>query len=187
MHTERKHIPMVIGIALLILSPAMIFLLPNFVANTLYFRSGSWFVFTSGGIYILYTISFLLLIIASFLLYGLSLSKRSIYIGLGLGLVACLGFFIASQNYTMLTDDGITYRPLLSFEEHSYKWNEVEDATFKSIHKDDGSSKFTFSFVDDTELELTVNRLFYKFMSPIESRLNHEGVEVEKILVPRKK
>lgn len=187
MHTERKHIAMVIGVALVILSPAMVFLLPNFVANTLYFKAGSWFVFTSGGIYLLYAISFVLLIVLCFILYALSLSKKSIYIAIGLGIAASFGFFIASHNYTMLTDEGIIYRPLLSFQEHRYDWNEVEKAVFLSVPQDDGNSKYSLTFTDRQELEITVNRLFYKFMNPIESRLNHEDVQVEKVLVPRKK
>lgn len=109
------------------------------------------------------------------------------YIALGLGIVACFGFFVASQNYTMLTDEGISYRPILSFEEHHYDWDEVDGAEFKSIHRDDGPSKYIFSFSDGEELELIANRLFYKFMNPIESRLNYEGVDVEKVLVPREK
>ena len=185
MHTERKHIPMVIGIVFVLLSPAMVFLLPNFMANTLYFRTGSWFVFVPGSVYLIYTISFVLLIVAAFVLYGLSLRKKSIYISAGLTVLAMVGFYTAANSYTLLSDDGITYRPLYTFQTHHYKWNEIDHATFNSVPKEDGKSTFVFSFKDERELQVTVNRLFYKFMAPIESRLSHEGVDVEKVLIPR--
>ncbi|MDW0109672.1 hypothetical protein [Sporosarcina aquimarina] len=177
---------MVIGIALLLLSPVLVFLLPNFVANTLYFKTGSWFIFVSGGVYMIYTIGMVLLIAVFFVLYVLNLSKKAYYISAGLALMAVLTFYIASLNYTMLSDDEIVYRPLFSFETHSYNWSDVEKAKFRSIHADDGTSQFDVTFNDGEKLTFTVNRLFSKFLNPVESRLSYEGVEVEKILVPKK-
>ncbi|WOV82968.1 hypothetical protein PGH26_08425 [Sporosarcina jeotgali] len=177
---------MVIGIALLLLAPAAIFLLPNFVANSIYFKTGSWFIFVSGGVYLVYTVAFLLLIAAFFVLFIMYMNKKSILISLGLIVLAGVSFYIASLNYTMLSDDRITYRPLLSFQSHSYAWGEVDEAVYKSVPADDGKSEFDFKFKDDVTLTLTVNRLFMKFLSPIENRLSHEGVEMDKILIPKK-
>lgn len=185
-HTERKHIFMVIGVALLILSPFLVFLLPNFIANSLYFRAGAWFVFVSNGVYAVYAAAFLLLIIACFLLYAMSLQKKSLYIGGVLLLASAFCFYLGGLNYTKLTDQGIDYRPVLSFNTHHYEWSETEAAIFRSVPSKDGDSTFTFTFRDKTELTMTVNRLFFKFMQPIENRLSYEGVEVEKVLVPPK-
>ncbi|WP_251661694.1 hypothetical protein [Sporosarcina aquimarina] len=177
---------MVIGISLLLLTPFFVFLLPNFIANSIYFESGSWFIFVSGGVYTVYAVAFVFLIAASFVLYAMYMSKKSILISIGLTILAGLSFYIASLNYTMLSDDGITYRPLLSFQTHSYTWSDVDEAVFRSVPADDGKSEFDFKFSDDIKLTLNMNRLFMKFLPPIENRLAHEGVEVEKILIPKK-
>ncbi|WP_432355808.1 hypothetical protein [Sporosarcina sp. A2] len=177
---------MVIGISLLLLAPFVVFLLPNFIANSIYFKAGSWFIFVSGGVYIIYAVAFAFLIAASFVLYIKNMNRKSILVSAGLTLLACASFYIASQNYTMLSDDSITYRPLLSFKTLSYNWSEVDEAIFRSVHAADGKSEFDFIFADKKELTLTMNRLFAKFLPPIENRLAHEGVEVEKILIPKK-
>lgn len=177
---------MVIGISLLLLAPFTVFLLPNFIANSLYFKSGSWFVFVTFGVYAVYAAAFVLLIAAAFVLYLMHISKKSIFVSVMLTLLAAAVFYIASLNFTMLTDDGITYRPLLSFQTHSYSWSEVDEAVFRSIPAKDGNSEFDFKFKDDVVLTLTTNRLFMKFLPPIENRLGYEGIEVEKILVPQK-
>lgn len=178
---------MVIGISLLLLAPFAVFLLPNFIANSIYFKSGSWFIFVSFGVYTVYAVGFALLIAAAFVLYLLYMSKKSLIISLGLTLLACVSFYAASLNYTMISDDGITYRPLLSFQTHDYSWGEVEEAVYRSVPAKDGNSEFDFKFDDGGVLTLTMNRLFMKFLPPIENRLSYEGVEVEKILVPLKK
>ncbi|REB07145.1 hypothetical protein DVB69_09835 [Sporosarcina sp. BI001-red] len=177
---------MVIGIAILLLAPFVVFLLPNFIANTIYFKAGSWFIFVSFGVYMVYAVAFIFLIAAFFVLYAMNMNKKSIVITIGLMILACTSFYIASLNYTMLSDDRITYRPLLSFQTYSYTWSEVDEAVFRSVHADDGNSEFDFKFDDDVVLTLTMNRLFMKFLPPIENRLSHEGVEVEKILIPKK-
>lgn len=114
------------------------------------------------------------------------MNKKSILISLGLMFLAGVSFYIASLNYTMLSDDRITYRPLMSFQTHSYTWGEVDKAVYRSVPAADGKSEFDFMFMDDVILTLTVNPLFMKFLSPIENRLSHEGVEMDKILVPKK-
>ncbi|VDG97944.1 Uncharacterised protein [Lysinibacillus sphaericus] len=177
---------MVIGIALFLIAPFFVFLLPNFLANSIYFKSGSWFVFVTGGVYFVYTVAFVFLIAALFVLYFMYMSKKSVLISLCLTILAVASFYIASLNYTMLSDDGITYRPLLSFKTHSYSWDEVDEAVFRSVPSADGKSEFDFQFEDDVKLTLTMNRLFMKFLAPIENRLGYEGVEVEKILIPKK-
>ncbi|GEM_PF-6081776 len=177
---------MVIGVALLILSPVLVFLLPNFIANSLYFRAGAWFVFVSKGVYAVYAAAFVLLIAACFLLFAMSLQKKSLLIGSGLVLVSVFCFYLGGLHYTKLTDQGIDYRPILSFTTHHYEWGDTEAAIFRSVPSKDGDSTFTFTFTDKTELKMTVNRLFFKFMQPIENRLSYEGVEVEKVLVPPK-
>ncbi|WJY28146.1 hypothetical protein [Sporosarcina trichiuri] len=177
---------MVIGVGLIILGPFMVFLLPNFVANSLHFRAGSWFVFTQKGVYGLYAAAFALLIAACFVLYAMSLVRKSWYIGGGLVVLSAFFFYLGSLHYIMLTDNGFEYRPLLSFSANEYKWGDVEDAVFRSVPSKDGDSTLTFTFDDGTPLEMKVDRLVFKFMQPIENRLSYEGVEVEKILIPPK-
>lgn len=170
---------MVIAIGILLLSPIFIMVLPLFVANTLYFTAGNWYVLVSGAIYIVYSIGFLFLILSAMILSLLDSSKVSIYISIACLILSGFFFLIASKNYISLGDDSISYREMFSKENHSYSWDEIERVVYYEVPRGGGFPQYEFYFDDGEKFVLAENGIVERLRIVIYNRLSQVDIEIE--------
>lgn len=178
---EMKHIFMAIAICILVVSPIFIFLLPTFVANTLYHTPDNWYVFVSGKSYGVYSIGFLFLTLSPLALFLLADRNRkySILTSIAFLLLSGLSFYVASLNYTSLATDSISYREMFTTENHSYSWSEIDQVIFHRAQEDEGFSEYEFRFNDGNELTLVENGTVRGLRDSIVNRLNAEDITIE--------
>ena len=176
---EMKHIFMAIAICIAVVSPVFILLLPTFVANTLYHTPDSWYIFVSGKSYGVYSLGFLFLALSPLVLFLLAGRKFSIIISLVCLLVSGLSFYTASQNYTSLAANSISYRELFKTEQHSYAWSEIDRVIYHQVKDSEGFSEYEFHFKDGNELTLVENGVVSGMRTSIRNRLKTEDITIE--------
>jgi hypothetical protein len=176
---ESRHIFMVIAIGILLLSPIFVLILPLFVANTLYFTPGNWYVMVSGTVYIVYSIGFLFIFLSAMILALLDSSKVSIFISIACLVLSGFSFMVASQDYTSLGDDSISYRGIFSKEENTYSWNEIERVVYNEVPRGVGVSDYEFYFKDGKKFVLAESGIVEGLRNNISIRLSFEDIEIE--------
>ncbi|SET16915.1 hypothetical protein SAMN05216389_106142 [Oceanobacillus limi] len=180
-HYETRHLFMAVAIAILFLSPVLLLLLPSFVANSLHNTDGSWFVFVPGGSYAVYGVGALFLIFAALLPFLLRIKKSSLLLAFICAILSVICFHIASQAYTSISDQSISYRYLFTSEEHQYSWDEIDRVVYNRIPKEEGFSDYEFYFSDGAKLQLKENGQLAELKSTIYKRLRKEEIRVEEV------
>ena len=176
---ETRHIFMAIAICIAVVSPVIIFVLPTFVANTLYHTPDNWYIFVAGKTYGVYSIGFLFLTLSPFALFLLAGRKFSVLISIAFLVLSGLTFYVASLNYTSLSANSISYREMFTTENHSYSWSEIDRVIFNRAYEDEEFSKYEFHFNDGNELTLVENGVVRGLRDSIVNRLNAEDITIE--------
>lgn len=176
---ETRHIFLVMAIGILLLAPILILILPLFVANTLYFTPGNWYVFVEGKSYIVYSVGFLFLFLSAMILFLLAGRKSSIYVCIICIVMSVFSFYIATQNYIALGDTSISYREIFSKTNHSYSWSEIERVVYNRVPSSEGFSEYEFHFNDGNTMILVENGIVKGLKDGIYSRLSNEKIKVE--------
>lgn len=176
-----RYFFLVIAIAMLTLSPVFLLTAPLFVANTLYHRVGTWYVFVSGTSYGVYAVGYLFLFLAAVIIFILNIKKSSIGIGVICVILSAISFVFASQEHTSLADDSISYREIFTTERHIYAWNEIEKVVYTRVPRSQGFSEYEFFFNDGNSMKLTENGIVKQFRDSLYNRLSSEGLKIEEI------
>ena len=174
-----RYIFLIIAIGLLALSPIFLLTAPLLVANTLYHEAGLWYVFVSGTSYAVYGVGLLFLFLAAVIIFILNIKKSSIVIGVLCVLLSGISFVVASQEYTSLADDSISYREIFTKENHVYPWSEIEKVTYTKVPSNEGSPEYEFYFKDGNRMKLAENDLVRQYRISMDNRLKSEGIEIE--------
>ncbi|QUW20549.1 hypothetical protein JSQ81_11835 [Sporosarcina sp. Marseille-Q4063] len=176
---EPRHIFMAIAICIAVVSPVFILVLPTFIANTLYRTPDNWYIFVAGKTYGVYSIGFLFLTLSPFVLFLLAGRKFSVLISLVCLVLSGLTFYVASLNYTSLSTNSISYREMLTTENHTYSWSEIDRAVFHQAKEDEEFSQYEIHFNDGNQLTLVENGTVRGLRDSIVNRLNAEGITIE--------
>lgn len=176
---ETRHVFMAIAIVILLISPILLLIIPENVADTLYFSPDNWGVIVPGNGYVLYIVAFLFLLLASAILFLLDIKKLSIIMSLVFLLASGASFYFASATYTTLSDNSISYRTLFSQEKHTYHWDEIEKAVYYDRLPRDGFPTYEFFFIDGNSMTLTENGHVKELSGGIRGRTVVEYVMAE--------
>lgn len=171
--------PLFMAVALLLLSPVFILLVPLFIANTLSHTLESWYVFVSGMNYLVYDLGSLFLVLAVFTLFILAGRKFSIVVSLSFLILSGVSFYIAAQSYTSLADNSIAYREIFSKEQHAYAWSEIERVAYTQAPNADTFAEYEFYFNDGNKMTLIENGIVRGLRDGIRNRLRQENVQIE--------
>ncbi|MUK88021.1 hypothetical protein GMD78_06360 [Ornithinibacillus sp. L9] len=178
---EAKHMFMAAAIGILFLSPILLLLIPSFVANSIH-HTDSWFVIVPGKSYAVYALGFLFLFLAALIPFLLDVRKKSILISVIFFLLSSTSFVIASQAYTSLSDQSISYNYLLSNEPYTYSWDEIDQIVYYEIPREEGFSIYEFHFYDGNRIEITENGIIWGLRGQIRNRLEIANKFVEYVV-----
>lgn len=174
---EARHIFLAIGLGILVISPFLLLPLPTFVATNLHDPKG-WVIILPGKAYLLYAVGFLFLSASALILFIMNLSKAAkINCIVGL-LLSALFFASATQKYTSLADESISFKQSIWSERHSYAWEEV--ANVKYNQATDGFPIYEFNFKDGNKITFSENGHIRMWRTAIEGKLKKHEIEFEK-------
>ncbi|WP_339253626.1 hypothetical protein NSQ43_05170 [Sporosarcina sp. FSL W8-0480] len=177
---EPRHFFMAITLGLLVISPVVLVLIPSFIANSLYEKPNSWVVVVPAKVYLLYGIGIIFLIIATSLLWTLSVNRISKWLAALCILISI--FFIAdgAGRYVGVASDGILFKQGMSEANQHYTWDKIERVVYRQYPHDGGFPKFDFYFKDGEKITLPENRHMRIFHNTLLKTLQKEGIFFER-------
>lgn len=181
---ETRHLFLAASIIIAIFGPIFYFFLPQTVGDILHHTKDVWFVYTPKENFTMFAIGFVLLFIATFLIFLLDIKKISIILG---SLVLCMGlavFFFASQSFLSLGDKTIAFSSLTTLEKYTYSWEAVD----KMIHyrSEDGFfSEYEFVFKDGNRTKVKNDAYFREKSFKFEEKLSETKLNVELVIVEK--
>ncbi|QFT89075.1 hypothetical protein FIU87_10495 [Bacillus sp. THAF10] len=142
---EKKHNFIGLAIAILIIAPIIVWVVPFIVQGILYDDANVWVLKTPKNVYILYTIGCVLLLFASIFSY-LYYHKKVLF--MSLGIVLALGIMaFASMSYVLVGEEGVAWRTSGLSQEKKYGWQDVEKV-YLTIDNEEDQDYFEFHFKD---------------------------------------
>lgn len=177
---ENKHVFLVIGILLPIFSPILLLMVPRTTAEILHKTNGVWEVFLTKENIIAYGIGILLLSIACLLIFFLNIRRISIVIGVILTLFGFSCFYLTSQSYKALGDESISFRPLSSFKDYNYSWDEVEKV-IRTYYASDESLEYEFVFKDGERMKLKYDKYASLIWGRFTDKVREKNLIIESI------
>lgn len=174
----KRHVFMVISLLMLVTTPFLVFLLPNWNANNLYHTPSNWYVFVEGSTYGMYAVGFVLLVVGSAVLAVLDCSRKAIYIAILCVVLAGSFFYVAGRQYIALADDSIRFRDMFS-KGYSYQWSEVERVQYNKYPAENEFPNYVFHFTDGHSLNLIENRQLSAMRESVKHRLKMEGIAID--------
>lgn len=174
----KRHVFMLISILMLVTTPFLVLLLPNWNANNVYHTPNNWYVFVKGATYGMYGVGFLLLVIGSAVLAMLDCSRKAIYIAILCVVLAGSSFYVAGRQYIALADDSIRFRDMFS-EGYSYQWSDVESVQYNKYPPENEFPNYVFHFTDGHSLNLIENRQLSAMRESVKHRLKMEGIDID--------
>ncbi|MFD2045524.1 hypothetical protein ACFSTA_17710 [Ornithinibacillus salinisoli] len=167
---ETRHIYLALGVCIPIFAPILLLFVPQTVAQILYYSKDTWYVFTPGENFTAFAIGFLLIFLATILLFILDIKKISIFLSISCVILSILCFIIASFSYKSLSDEELSYRSMFSMNHYTYTWEEVESIEYGKIDEK-GNLGCTIIFTDGNSMTLKIDGYFkaiqYKFKNKL--------------------
>lgn len=154
---EKRHFFMAIGIGIFMVSPLLLLFIPAFIANSIYFASGTWIVIVPILSYYLYGAGAFLLGGACLIIYFSNVKKLSVMIGIFLSIISIFLFLLAAKPFTSIATDGISIREDLSNEISNYEWTDIETVLYYEVPHSEGLNTYKFHFYDGRTLQLSKN------------------------------
>lgn len=146
---EKRHYFMVSAIALVLVSPFIIWVLPN-ILHKMEWRS-AWIIETHGITYGYFAIACLVLVIgaiASYFFYRLK-----IFISIGCAILAFSIMFYGIKPITVVSASGVTIVDTSSKVERQYGWEDVEKV-YLIIDKETNERSLEFHYKDNETFTL---------------------------------
>ncbi|MDN4608470.1 hypothetical protein [Sporosarcina highlanderae] len=175
---EPRHIFMAISFGILVVSPVFLLLLPSFIANSLYQEPSTWVIVVPSKVYLLYGVGVLFLIIATSLLWILSVNKKSKWLAAICILISILFVAEGSGHYVRVSTEGISFKRGVVEANQHYAWDKIEQVVFRQIPQEGGFPKFDFYFRDGEMVTLPQNRHMHLFHNTLVKTLQREGIDV---------
>lgn len=176
--SERRRWFLSIGIALMMLSPILVLLLPRTVANVVHHSSSNMVLYVNTATYIWYAVAFLLLVGSSFLVYFFWEWKFVLLLGCLPLLLSVVLFVFVSRHYIAIGYDEISYQHLFSTKEHHYRWDEIEEASYEQISASDNRWQYQFTFNDGETLVVAENGYIAEIQAWMSDQFKKANVEL---------
>ncbi|WP_066300126.1 hypothetical protein [Bacillus sp. FJAT-29937] len=177
---QPKHVFLAIGICIAVSSPFLLIFAPQTIADSVYYTKGIYqVVFVPGENYIVYGIGLFLLIIAAMIISIFDIRKFSIILSFVFVCLSIIPFWMASQSFKLISEDGLSYRTLFSKQDLSYSWSEVEKVIYYKGEKGD-FPEYEFLFIDGNQLKFKANAYFQMVVPLVTDRLKKVNVSIEK-------
>lgn len=176
---ETRHIFLAIAIILLIGGPFSLAFIPHTILNIRHYEKGDWIVFTPKESMITFGITLLLIFIVCILLFLLDIHKRSIIISMIIVLLSIATLYISSSTYKKLSNEGITFSPIFTFEEKEYKWNEVEKLL--QVRKGNVIHEYQMVFKDGVIITLPNDAYFQDIRKPFFYQIRENNISIETV------
>lgn len=142
-NVSRRYIFFILGVCLLIFSPAIIFFIPSAIPMTFYFERDMWFYYTPLETYIVFGIGVALLIACCAVLFFGKKKKISIPSGVLLFIGAIVLFYGSAKCYIAMNDEGLTYRGVFGSDKKHASWEDIQEVELIEVPMNEsGSSKF---------------------------------------------
>jgi len=180
---EPRHIFMVFGICILLVSPVFILLVPLSVVATKYSQLGSWITYTPGANYLLFGIGVLLVSLACLIVYFQSLKKNAIVGGLICMVLSGIVFYSSSLPYVTLSNEEISFRKVFSLERQTYSWDDLDRFVYyETPQQKEKRPYYEFYFSDGNMLSMYQNGHFTEIVQKnVHSKILLLGIEIEHI------
>lgn len=164
---EARHIILAISIAIIVILPIVLLVLPTAMIHTLYARPSQFVLYATGASYLVYGASLLFLFFSVFVIF-LLWGKKLLIVGISLTslLLGGIAFYFATEHYVSIGTDHIAYQLLFSPDEYVYGWDEVEKAVYFTDDYDKIAATYEFTFTDGNTVKLPENAYLsdYQFM-----------------------
>lgn len=177
---EPRHYFMAISIGLLVISPVVLLLVPSFVANSLYQKPNTWVVVAPAKVYLLYGPGLLFLIIATFLLWILSVNKMSKWLAALCILISILFMVDGAGHYVGVASDGISFKQGMREANQHYTWDKIERVVYRQYPHDGGFPKFDFYFKDGEKVTVPENYRMRMFHNTLLKTFQKEKIFFER-------
>lgn len=157
---EPRHVFMIFGVCLLVFSPLLVFFMPMFIGETVYYDRYNWIIYLPKINFIVFGLSLVLLILACFTLWLMEIRKRSIFIAV----ICSVGFvglaYGSSLSFVTLSDDSITYGEIFSHDKKEELWGTIKQIEYyDDLENEDKMPFYLFHFEDGKELKVVQNGL----------------------------
>ena len=177
-----KHIFLVIGACVVLFSPLYILLMPNIVAETIYYDRNSWLIYVPTINYWVFGISIFTFALC-FIVLGL-LKKRKVAIPIALlaFVLSVFTFYYASLSYISLNGDQISYRKLFSTEKEIHQWEELKKVSYYMVENDSDELPYYNFYLNNGEmLTIKENNYVLEASSSIRWRVKEAEVPIEHV------
>ncbi|WP_075617820.1 hypothetical protein [Paenisporosarcina indica] len=180
---EARHVFMLFGICILLVSPVFILLVPLTVVATKYDKLGAWITYTPGANYLLFGLGVILISFASLIVFFLNLKKGAIVGGLICTILSGIAFYSSSLPYVTLTNDEISFRKVFSLERQTYSWDDLDRFVYyETPQQKEETPYYEFYFTDGNMLSMYQNGHFTEVVQKnVHSKVMLLGIPVEHI------
>ncbi|MBA4536815.1 hypothetical protein H1Z61_06555 [Bacillus aquiflavi] len=177
---ETRHIFLAIAVMIAIASPLLLGFVPQTIVDLIHYKKGIWHVYVPTEAYPVYAVGLLLLFLSPLLLFLMRNSKVAILLSICCILFSGITFFTASQAYTLLSEDSLSYAPLFSMKDHIYTWDEVEKIIY--YEADEGEmSDYEFLFHDGNSIKIKDDLYLSGYGFKLRDQLEKMNLNVEKV------
>lgn len=119
-----------------------------------------------------------LLFIAALILFIFDIKKFAIISSILLTTISALFLLLASQSYQTLSENTLSYSPLLSLGDHTYSWKEVNKITLNQ-DKNEDKTVLTFHFTDGNQMNLESNKYLWAIQNKFNKKLKEMNLMIE--------
>lgn len=177
-----KHIFLVIAACVVLFSPIYILLMPNIVADTIYYDRNSWLTYVPSINYWVLGISVFTFALCFVLLGLLKSWKISIPTALIAFALSVVTFYYASLSYISLNEDQISYRKMFSTEKEIYQWEELNKVSYYMVdEKSEELPYYNFYFNNGEKFTIKENTHVLDVASSIRWRVKAAEVPIEHV------
>ncbi|MGG0668681.1 hypothetical protein [Sporosarcina koreensis] len=175
-----RQIFMAITIGIFVCSPIFVLIVPLFIANALYQESNTWAVVVPAKAFMSFGLGALFLITATFLLWIMSVNKKSKWLAAICVLLSILLMVDGSGRYVGVSTDGISFKRGLAGANQHYEWSNIQQVVYREFPEEGGFPKFDFYFKDGEMVTLPENRDMRIFTNTLTKVLQKEEIEFKR-------
>lgn len=177
-----KHIFLVIAACAVLFSPIYILLMPNIVAETIYYDRNSWLIYVPSVNYWAFGVSIFTFALCFVLLGLLKQWKVAIptaLVALGLSVFT---FYYASLSFLSLDGEQISLRKFFSTEKEIYQWEELKKVSYYMVEeKSEELPYYNFYFNNGEVFTIKENNYVLEASSNIRWRIKAADVPLEHV------
>lgn len=176
---EKKHFYIAGVLALFMLAPILIVLIPIIIHGILYDDRTVWYINVPYTVYLYYAIGWGVFGVA--LLFGYFYERYGVFITLSAACVTLLCIYLGSNEYKILGDNGVAWSGTSTKHKYEYHWEDVDKVLLALPKETNGKQKFEFYFKDGNYVEFERDEHFLDFYNKFIEAKNNYGFVYESI------